>query len=184
MPRDVGRELERQDAHDHEVAAVDAFEARGDGGADAQEERAFGGPVAAGAAAVFGAGEDDHRRAFGFVFHGGVVDRHDLAVGQVAGDAAFGAGGEQVADADVGERAAGHHAIVAAAGAVAVEVARLDAVLHQVFAGGAVFGDRAGGRDVVGRDRVAERAEQRAPLIGLIGPGSDARSTRNGGSWM
>ena len=118
----------------------------------------FGGPVAAGAAAVFGAGEDDRRRAFGFVFHGGVVDRHDFAVGQVAGDAAFGAGGEQVADADVGERAAGHHAVVAAAGAVAVEVARLDAVRDQVLAGGAVFGDRAGGRDVVGRDRVAEGA--------------------------
>ena len=47
------------------------------------------------------------------------------------GDAPFGAGGQLIADADVGERAARHHPIVAAAGAVAVEVDRLDAVLLQ-----------------------------------------------------
>src|SRR5205807_2833664 len=85
---------------------------------------------------------------------GGVEDGHDLAAGQVLGDAAFGAGGEQVAQADVGEGAAGHDAVVPAARAVAVEVHRADAVLHQVAAGGAVLLDRAGGRDVVGGDRV------------------------------
>ena len=40
----------------------------------------------------------------------------------------FGAGGEKVFQADVGEGATGHHAVVAAAGAVAVEIDRLDAV--------------------------------------------------------
>ena len=48
-----------------------------------------------------------------------VEDRHQLAVGQVPRDAAFGAGREQVLEADVGERAAHHHLVVAAAGAVA-----------------------------------------------------------------
>ena len=51
--------------------------------------------------------------------------RHHLAVGQVPRHAPFGARRQQVANADVGERAAGHHAVVAAASAVAVEVARL-----------------------------------------------------------
>ena len=85
--------------------------------------------------------------------------RHLLAVGQVTRDAPFGAGRQQVANADVGERAAGHHAVVAAAGAVAVEVDRLDAVLDQELARGAGLGDRPGGRDVVGRHRVAERRQ-------------------------
>ena len=81
----------------------------------------------------------------------------------MARDAAFGAGREQIANADVGERAASHHAVVAAARAVAVEVDRLDAVLQQILAGGAVLGNRAGGRDVVGRHRIAEarRASRR-----------------------
>ena len=44
-------------------------------------------------------------------------------------------------------------------GAVRVEVARLDAVLDEVAPGRRVDPDRAGRRDVVGRDRVAERDE-------------------------
>ena len=71
--------------------------------------------------------------------------RHDFAAGRVRGHAALGAGGEQVFQADVGKRPAGHHAVVAAAGAVAVEVERLHAMLDQVLAGGAVLLDEPAG---------------------------------------
>ena len=54
--------------------------------------------------------------------HRGVVDRHQLAVGQVPRHAPFRARRQQVPQADVGERPAGHHPVVAAAGAVAVEL--------------------------------------------------------------
>ena len=65
-------------------------------------------------------------------------------------------GHELVAQPDVGERAADHHLVVAAARAVGVEVAALDAVLGEVAAGRAVGLDRAGRADVVGGHRVAE----------------------------
>ena len=128
------RSCSGRNAHAHQVAAVDALEARGDHRADAQQECPLGGPVAAAAGAVFRAGQHHQRHAFGLVLHGGVVDRHELAVGQMPRDAAFGAGGQQVADADVGERAPGHHPIVAAPRAVAVEIDRRDAVLLQILA--------------------------------------------------
>ena len=54
-----GQELERQHAHAHQVAAVDALEALGDDRLDAQQARPLGRPVAAGAGAVFLAGQDD-----------------------------------------------------------------------------------------------------------------------------
>ncbi len=81
------------------------------------------------------------------------------AVGQMAGEAAFGAGGELVFEADVGEGAADHDFVVAAAGAVGVEVGGLNAMGDEIFAGGAVLLDRAGRRDVIGRDAVAEQGE-------------------------
>ena len=61
-----------------------------------------------------------------------------------------------VAQPDVAEGAAHHHLVVAAPGAERVEVDRPDAVLDQVAPGRPVDRDRAGRRDVVGRDRVAE----------------------------
>ena len=64
----------------------------------------------------------DERRALGLVGHRGVEDRHLGALGQLQRDAALGARRHQVADADVGERAAHHDLVVAAARAVAVEV--------------------------------------------------------------
>ena len=68
------------------------------------------------------------------VRHRGVVDRRLLAGEQVAGHAALDARHQLVAQPDVGERAADHHLVVAAAGAVGVEVAPLDAVLGEVAA--------------------------------------------------
>ena len=82
-----------------------------------------------------------------------------FAFGKEARDAALGAGRELVAQAHVGEGAAHHDFVIAAARAVGVEVGRLDAVLGEVFSGGAVGLDGAGGRDVVGGDGVAENGE-------------------------
>jgi len=96
---------------------------------------------------------------------------------EILRDAPFGAGGEKVADANVGKRAADHHAVVAPAAAVAVEVGGLNSVFLQVFAGGAGLADIARGRDVVGRHAVAEDGQHpracdrlnRAGLDGHIG---------------
>src|SRR5258707_15116157 len=69
---------------------------------------------------------------------------------------AFRAGGELVAQADVGEGAAHHHFVIAPARAVRIEFVRLYAFGDEIFSGGRIDGDRAGGRDMVGGDAVAE----------------------------
>ena len=60
----AGLELQGQDAHAHEVAAVDALVALRDDRAHAEEQRALGRPVARGAAAVLLARDHHERRAF------------------------------------------------------------------------------------------------------------------------
>ncbi len=177
-----------EDAHANEVAAVDAFEAFGDDGAHAQQARAFGGPVAAGAGAVFLAGDDDEGDSRLLVGDGGVVDGFDgagraaVATGGVAfGDAAFNAGDHEVFDADVGEGATGHDAVVASAGAVGVEVGFLDAVFEEVFACGGVGFDGAGGGDVVGGDAVAEDAEGAGVFYGGNVAGLEGEVFEEGG---
>ena len=75
------------------------------------------------------------------------------------GDAAFFAVEHLVADTDVGKGAAHHHFMVAAARAVGVEVARLDALFAQVATGRAVGLDVAGRGDVVGGHRIAEQRQ-------------------------
>src|SRR5690606_29948957 len=72
--------------------------------------------------------------------------------------AAFLATHHQVFDADVGERAADHHVIVAATAAVAVEIGRLHATRLQEAARRRILLDVSGRGDVVGGDRVAEQA--------------------------
>ena len=103
-----------------------------------EQRRALGRPVARRAGAVLLAGQHDQRDAGGEV----VLARPRRSSsprrsGEVAGEAALGARRELVAQPDVGERAADHHLVVAAARAVGVEVALLDAVLGEVLAGGA-----------------------------------------------
>ena len=83
---------------------------------------------------------------------------------KVDGEAAFGAGGELVFDADVGEGASGHDAVVAAAGAEGVVHALGHAVLIEVAGGGGAGLDRPGGGYVVGRGRVAEHGEAAGTL--------------------
>ncbi len=74
---------------------------------------------------------------------------------------------EQVLEAHVGECAAHHHFVIAATRAVRVEVDRLDAMRDQVLPGGERFADRSGGRDVVGGDAVAQKAQHpRAANVG------------------
>ncbi len=75
------------------------------------------------------------------------------------GDAAFDFRRDLVADADIGEGAAHHDFVIAAAGAVAVEFRHRHATVDQVFTGGRSGLERTGGRDVIGGDRVAEDAE-------------------------
>ena len=80
FPARAGLEGERQDAHADEVRTVNALEGFGDDRADPKQFGALGRPVARGAVAIFGAGEDDQRNAFRLIFHRRVEDRHFLAV--------------------------------------------------------------------------------------------------------
>src|ERR1700684_1125844 len=124
---------------------MDALEGFGDDGADAEELRSFGGPVAGGAGAVFFAGEDDERSAALGILHRGVVDGHRLAFREKAPDATLSARSELIAQADVGEGPADHDFVIATTRAVGVEVGGFDAVIGEVFSRGAVELDGAGG---------------------------------------
>ena len=135
---------------------MDALIALGQNGADAEQAGALGRPVARRAGAVFLAREHDQRPALGLVAHGRVIDGHRVLRREVFGHAALDVRRDLVADADVGEGAAHHDFVVAAAGAVAVEVQRIDAAVGQPGAGGRGLLDRTGRADVVGGDRVAE----------------------------
>src|SRR3954447_19513278 len=127
-------ELQRKHAHPDQVRSVDALEALGDHRPDAEQRRALRRPVTRRARAIFLAGEHHERRVLLDVGPRGVVDRHDFIV--LLGEAALLAVGELVAQADVGERAAHHHLVVAAPRPVGVEVALGDAVLLEVGARG------------------------------------------------
>ena len=78
--------------------------------------------------------------------------------------AAFGAAHHLVPDADIGEGAAHHHFVIAAARAVGIEIRDRDAVFEQVTARRAVLLDRAGRRDVVGGDGIAEQRQDARAL--------------------
>jgi hypothetical protein len=119
----AGHELERQHAHAHQVRAMDALEALGDDRAHAEQARALRGPVAARAGAVLLPGQHHERHASGLVPHGRVVDAHLLAARQEQGVSALFAAQQQVLEADVGEGAAHHHLVVAAARAVELKSA-------------------------------------------------------------
>ena len=123
--------LQRQHAHADQVRAVDPLVGLGDDGPDAEQRRALGRPVARRAGAVLLAGQDDQRGAR--PRRSAARRRRSTSTSPPAvkspGDAALGAGRQLVAQPDVGERAADHHLVVAAAGAVGVEVPALDAVL-------------------------------------------------------
>src|ERR1700742_2911690 len=112
---------------------MNALVAFGDHGAHSQQTRALCSPVARGAGAIFFSSEDDEGCLALGILYAGVEDAHLLALGQQAGDAAFGSGSELVAETNVSEGPADHDCGVAAARAVGVEVGWLDAVLGQVL---------------------------------------------------
>jgi hypothetical protein len=118
----AGLELQRKHTHADQVGAMDALETFRDHGPHAEQRDALRGPIAGGAGAVFLAGQDQERDAFGLIFHRRVVDEHRLAIGEVAREGTFGFGGELVAEAYVGQGAADHYLMIAATGTVAVEV--------------------------------------------------------------
>ena len=152
-------ELERQDAHHQQVRAVDALVRLRDHGLHAEQLRALRRPVARRAGAVLLARDHDQRRPLGEITLRRVEDRHLLAARHVHRPRPLGSLDEQVAQPHVRERAAHHHLVIAAARAVRVEVLALDAVLDEVLARRRVRADRARGRHVVGRHRVAEQDE-------------------------
>src|SRR3990172_2715698 len=86
----AGLEHQRHDAHADQVAAVNALEALGDNGFDAEQPRPLGGPIARGAGAVFLAGDDDQRHPLFLILHRRVINRHLLFVRQMNRDAALG----------------------------------------------------------------------------------------------
>ena len=53
-----GQKFQRQHAHADQIAAMDALEAFGEHGADAEQDRALRGPIARGAGAIFFARND------------------------------------------------------------------------------------------------------------------------------
>src|SRR3954449_9465959 len=82
-------ELQRQDAERDQVRAVDALVALGYHGPNAEQGAALRRPVARAARPVLAARDHDQGHTLGLVAHGGVVDRHLLAVREVAGEAAL-----------------------------------------------------------------------------------------------
>ena len=139
---------------------MDTLETFGDHGAHAEQRGALGCPVAAGAGAIFLAGDDHQRRAIGLVGHGSIIDGELLARREVARHAPFDARHHFVADADVGEGAAHHHFMVAAARAIGVELRLGHLAFGQVAAGRARFLDAAGRADVIGGDAVPEHGQR------------------------
>ena len=156
-------ELQRQHAHAHQVAAVDALEAARHHRAYAQQLRALGRPVAAGAGAVLFARKHHRGHAFGLVALGSVEDGQLVARGLVQRPAALLAraigqrGQHEVLDAHIGKGAAHHDFVVAPARAVAVEVGLVHTMLQQPLACGGAFLDGACGGDVVGGDGIAKQ---------------------------
>src|SRR5271156_2606186 len=75
----------------------------------------LGSPVARRAHAVFLAAKHDERDVFALVAHRGVVNLHLLTRGIMPGDAALDTRYHLVANADIGEDAAHHDFVVAAA---------------------------------------------------------------------
>src|SRR5205823_12578341 len=93
------------------------------------------------------------------ILHRRVVDEHRRAARLRRRVAALGTGHHFVAQPNVRERAAHHDLMIAAASAIGIEILSLNAVSDQPFTGRTRDGNVAGGRDVVGRDRVAEQTE-------------------------
>ena len=121
----AGQELERQDAHPHEVRAVDPLVRLGDDRADARAAPCPSRPSRATSPEPYSLpARIEQRHALVAVAHRRVVDERLLAVGEVDVYGPSLLVDQPVAQPDVAERAAHHHLVVAAAGPVRVEVER------------------------------------------------------------
>mmetsp|Transcript_14449 Transcript_14449/g.26143 ORF Transcript_14449/g.26143 Transcript_14449/m.26143 type:complete len:879 (-) Transcript_14449:137-2773(-) len=161
-------EAHGHNAHAAEVGAVDALKALGDHSLDPLQVRPLGSPVPGRPAAVLLAGQDDQGVPLGLVLLRGVEHGHGLPRRDVHshGPGLPGAG-QFVGDAGVGEGAPGHDQVVAAAGAVRVELGLGDVAGHQPLGGGGRLGDVAGRGDVVRGDGVPEVQQAVGPGDGL-----------------
>ena len=170
-PALTGRKEQGQHAHADQVGAVDALVRFGDDRCDAQQRRALGGPITAAAGAVIPACQHDGRDPLGLVSLRGFKDRHPAIVREIPGETAFDIAQQGVAQPDVGEGRAGHHMMIAAPGDIAVEILLCYALLLQITACRRVDRDLAAGRDMVGRQRVAEGCQHAgiAEAAGLAG---------------
>ena len=167
-----------------QVGAVDALVALGDHGPHAEELRALGRPVARAARAVLLAGQHQQRHAFGGVALAASKIVSLLAVGQVAGEAALALRHQAVPEPDVGEGAADHDLVVAAARAVGVELARLDALLEQPAPGRAVALIEPAGEMWSVVTESPSTASTRAPGWAATGRRSRGMSSKKGGCRM
>ncbi len=58
--------------------------------------------------------KDDGRHTLLMITHGGIIDAHLFAAGQMHGDATLGAGCQAIPQPDIGKGAAHHHLMIAA----------------------------------------------------------------------
>src|SRR6266705_7000526 len=101
---------------------MNALETLRDDGLHAEQRSAFGCPIARAAGAVLLPCQHYERNFVLAIFHGRVINAHDFAARLIFGYAALSAGSHEVLDAHIGEGTTRHHAVIAAARAVAVEV--------------------------------------------------------------
>jgi len=85
LPGHAVAQLQRQDAHADEIAAMNPLETRRDDRPNAEQHRAFRRPVAAAAGSVFRPGQHEERHSrysgqqcFGLITHGGIINGHDF----------------------------------------------------------------------------------------------------------
>src|SRR5690348_17076979 len=156
-------ELQRQDAHPHQIAPVDALVALRQRRPNPQQQRTLCRPVARAARPILLPRNHQQRRPLRLIAHRGIVDRRLLARRQVGRVIPLLAARQQVPQPDVRERPAHHHLVVAASRPIAVEVARRHAMLLQILPCRAGGRDRPRRRDVVRRDRIADRDQHPHP---------------------
>src|SRR3974377_1635387 len=77
--------LAGQDAHAHQIAAMDTLKAPGHKGADSQETCSLGCPVAGASCSVLVARDNDQGSSLLLVTHGGIIDAHSFAIRMVHG---------------------------------------------------------------------------------------------------
>src|SRR5687768_17060905 len=126
-------ELTREDSHADQIASMNPLEAPGDHCANAEKCSALRGPVARASRPVFVPREHHQRHPLLAIADRSIVDAHLLAAWMMDRDAPFHARNHLVLDADIREGSTRHDLVVATAGAVAVEVFDLYALIEEIL---------------------------------------------------